>query len=118
MRDIQSVTTFSDLNSLSSLRCTAQYLCDKPNGNEFCHLVNGDFRSCMYFDEKNVMYVSPTEIKCTDARNCKYAGKRPGCDSKEGHTECGTSINGSVPEGEIPEGLLEKLRRVIPACHV
>ena len=101
-----------------SVRCTARYLCDKYE-KEFCHLVSGEFRSCMYFDEKNVMYASPDEIKCREAYNCKYAGKRPNqCSIQNGHVECGTTINGNAPEGNLPDDSLKRLRQVIPFCNI
>jgi len=72
----------------------------------------------MYFDEKNVMYTSPENITCANAYECKYTGKRPPhCEVPDGHSKCGTTINGNIPEGDVPDGLLKRLRQVIPFCH-
>ncbi|MFH1711374.1 MAG: hypothetical protein ABH840_03620 [Nanoarchaeota archaeon] len=101
------------------LRCNARYLCDKPNGIEFCHTVNGDYHECPHYREENIMPVSPDKIKCIKACECKYAGKRPThCNIQNGYAECGTTIDGKIPEGDLPEGLVKKLRQVIPFCNI
>ena len=101
------------------LRCNARYLCDKPNGIEFCHVVNGDYHACPYYKEENVMFLNPDEIKCTEACKCKYAGKRSEhCNLQKGYAECGITMDGKILEGDIPEGLVQKLRNVVPFCNI
>jgi len=104
--------------SIQEIRCNAKYLCEKPNGIEFCHIINSDYRACPEYREENIMLLNPEEIRCNEAYKCKYAGKRPEhCIIREGNAECGITINGKIPEGDIPEGLVQKVRRAIPACH-
>ncbi len=102
--------------SLDNVPCLAKYLCDKPDGIDYCHDLNHDYHACPHFSEENVMFVKPKEIHCTDACRCKYTGIRNLCNVLNGHDFCGTTASGKIPEGDIPDSRLAKIRKVIPKC--
>ena len=96
--------------------CLCQYLCDKPNGIEFCHLVGEEWPACPYQNEWYKLYMEPSQVACEDMCKCQYMGKRESCRLVKGHETCGVSVNGHIPEGDIPKDLVERIRRAIPAC--
>jgi hypothetical protein len=94
------------------IHCIARYLCDKPNGEEFCYIVNSDYEGCPHYKTENVMIMSPPEVHCSESVKCKFAGKRENCRNHGGNSLClARTIEG------IPDGLVEKIAKVIPAAR-
>lgn len=116
-----SETLPKELVVLEKIHCPAKYLCPRPFGSDFCLEVNSDYRGCLEFVERGKMYqveVPPDKVMCEDACRCKYATKRPDCALPAGHELCGIVVNASIPEGEIPDSILTRIRAVLPLCRL